>query len=70
MFFQIQISSEDRDMLRILWFDGPDMQGDIAAFQFQVAPYGLRCIPSIAGYAIIYTAEKILQVYLLMPQVE
>ena len=58
MFFQIQIAPEDRDMLRILWFDGPDMQGDIAAFQFQIAPYGLRCIPSIAGYAMIYTAEK------------
>ena len=58
MFFQIQIAPEDRDMLRILWFDGPDMQGDIAAFQFQVVPYGLRCIPSIAGYAMVYIAEK------------
>ena len=45
-------------MLRILWFDDPDMQDDIAAFQFQVAPYGHRCIPSIAGYAMIYTAGK------------
>ena len=34
------------------------MQGDIAPFQFQVARYGLRCIASIAGYAMIYTAGK------------
>ena len=29
LFFQIRIHSDDRDMLRILWFDQPDLQGDI-----------------------------------------
>ena len=58
MFFQIRIAPEDRDMLRILWFSEPDMNGDVAAFEFQVAPYGLRCIPSIAGYAMMFTAEN------------
>ena len=45
-------------MLRILWFSESDMQGHVVAFQFQVAPYGLRCIPSIAGYAMIFTAQE------------
>ena len=34
------------------------MNGDVAAFEFQVAPYGLRCIPSIAEYAMMFTAEN------------
>ena len=58
MFFQIRIAPEDRHMLRILWFEKPGMQGDIADYEFCVAPYGLRCIPSVAGYALLYTAEK------------
>jgi len=58
MFFQIRIAAKDRDMLRILWFSDPDMKGSIAAYQFQVAPYGLRCIPSMAGYAMVFTADN------------
>ena len=58
MFFQIQIAPEDRDMIRILWFSESDMKGDVVAYQFQVAPYGLRCIPSMAGYALMFTAES------------
>ena len=58
MFFQIRIAPEDRDMLRILWFSESDMQSQVVAFQFQVAPYGLCCIPSIAAYAMIFTAQK------------
>ena len=58
MFFQIRIAPEDRDMLRILWFSESDMQGHVVAFQFQVAPYNLRCIPSIAGFAMIFTAQE------------
>ena len=58
MFFQIQIAPEDRDMIRILWFSEPDMKGEVVAYQFQVAPYGLRCIPSMAGYALMFTAES------------
>ena len=58
MFFQIRIDPADRDMLRILWFSQPEMKGELVAYQFQVAPYGLRCIPSIAGYSMIFTAEE------------
>ena len=58
-YFQIGIHPNDRDMLRALWFDQPNIQGDVATFQFQVALYGLKCIPSMVGYALHYTAEKI-----------
>ena len=58
MFFQIRITPEDQDMLQILWFDGPGLKGDVVAYRVQVAPYGLRYVPSIAGYSLLYTAEK------------
>ena len=58
MFFQIRIHEGDRDMLRILWFDEPNMRGKVTQFRFLVAPYSLRCIPSMAGYALHYTAER------------
>ena len=51
MFFQIRIHTDDQDMLRILWFDQPNMRGNITKYKFQVAPYGLRCVPSMAGFA-------------------
>ena len=58
MFFQIRIAPEDRDLLRILWFTDSDMKGNTPAFQFQVAPYGLRCISSIAWYSMVFTAKS------------
>ena len=57
IFFQIRIAPEDRDMLRILWFSEPEMKGEVVAYKFQVAPYGIRCIPSMAGFAMLFTAE-------------
>ena len=58
MFFQIRVHPGDQDMLRILWFDEPNMQEKVKAFKFQVAPYGLRCVPSMAGFAMQYTARR------------
>ena len=58
MFFQRRIAPRDQDMLRILWFSAPEMKGDVVAYKLKVAPYGLRCIPSMAGYSLAYTADK------------
>ena len=58
MFFQIRIHEGNRDMLRILWLDEPNMQGEVTQFRFLVSLYCLRCIPSMAGYALHYTAER------------
>ena len=41
MFCLIRIAPEDQDMLRILRFDGPELQGNIEVYCVQVAPYGL-----------------------------
>ena len=49
MFFQIRVHPDDGDMPRLLWFDRPDMGENIAKFRFQVAFYGLKYIPRIAG---------------------
>ena len=58
MFFQIRIAPEDQDMLQILWFDGPGLQGNVVVYRFQVVPYGLKCSLSIAGYSLLYTAKR------------
>ena len=57
MFFQIRIAPEDQDILRIYRFDEPWLQGNVV-YRFQVAPYELRCSPRIAGYSLLYTAER------------
>ena len=38
MFFQIRIHPNDRNMLQILWFAKPNMEGDVVTYYFQVAP--------------------------------
>ena len=58
MFFQIRVAPDDRDMFRILWFSGDSREGEVTAYQFQAAPYGLRCISSIVGYAMTFTAQE------------
>ena len=36
----------------------PGLQGNVVVYRFQVALDGLRCSPSIAGYSLLYTAER------------
>ena len=57
-FFQIRGAPEDCDVLGILCFSGDSMEGEVTAYQFQVAAYGLRCIPSFAGYTMMFTAQE------------
>ena len=58
MFLQIRIHPDDQDMLRILWFDQLNIEGSIITYKFQVAPYGLRCAPSMEGFSMWYTAQQ------------
>ena len=53
MFLQIRIASKDPHILGLLWFEKPGMQGDIFVLEFCVAQYRLRCIPGVAGYALL-----------------
>ena len=57
MFFQISLHPDDRDMLRFLPFN-TDQDEDIKPWRFTVMPYGLVCVPSMAGFCIKYTASK------------
>ena len=56
MFFQIRIAPQDRDMLRIIFYNNQTSSYD--HYRFKVAPFGLKCIPSMAGFCIHYTADR------------
>ena len=58
MFFQIGLDPKDRDMLRFLPFTKGSSCNASNQWRFKVMPYGLICVPSIAGYCIKYTAKK------------
>ena len=58
MFFQIALHPKDRDMLRFFpYVDGKPPSG-AEHWRFTVTPYGLVCVPSMAGFCIKYTARK------------
>ena len=56
MFFQIGLHPKDQDMLRVLFYD--DDGKTLKHYRFKVQPYGIRPVPSIAGFCINYTANK------------
>jgi len=58
MFFQIALDPKDRDMLRFFPFSKEIISKDAEHWRFTVMPYGLVCVPSIAGFCIKYTAMK------------
>ena len=58
MFFQIGLDSKDRGILRFLPFANGSSCNASNQWRFEVMPYGLICVPSIAGYCIKYTAQK------------
>ena len=58
MFFQVSLHPKDRDMLRFFPFTGEKEIKVEDQWRFTVMPYGLICVPSIAGFCIKYTARK------------
>ena len=58
MFFQISLYPDDRNMLRFLPFTGPSVSQSPEVWRFNVMPYGLICVPSIASFSGQYTASK------------
>ena len=58
MFFQIKLHSRDRDMLRLLPFTGEDEMLEEEHMRFTVMPFGLICMPSIAGFCVKYVARQ------------
>ena len=58
MYFQIKLDPKDRDMARVLWYEGPGMDGPIKHYRFTVMPWGVKTVASIAGYSIEHTLTK------------
>ena len=57
-FFQIGLHPDQRELLRILWFDNHDIgEGKVKAYRFTRHPWGIKSSPFIASYAIQKTQE-------------
>ena len=58
MFFQVKLHPRDRDMLRFLPFKDQEVARNDETWRFTVMPYGIICVPSIAGFCIKCTAAR------------
>ena len=58
MFMQCGIWENDRDYLRILWFEENNIEGNIKEYRFKSLPFGLNCSMSMADYCLRKTAEE------------
>ena len=58
MFFQVKLHPRDRDMLRFLPLKDQEVARNDERWRFTVMPYGIICVPSIAGFCIKYTAAR------------
>ena len=56
MFMQCGIKEEDRDLLRILWFENHDLEAPVVTYRFKRLPFGLNCSMSMADYCLKRTA--------------
>ena len=52
MFHQFQVSPQDRDHLRFLWFKDGDCQATPTTYRMKVFLFGAICSPACANYAL------------------
>ena len=52
MFSQVLVPKEDRDLLRLLWWDGGDTQKPLTEYRMKVHVFGAVSSPSCANYAL------------------
>lgn len=57
MFYQVKVSSEDRDVLRFLWWKDGDMKQEPTTYRMTVHPFGGVWSPSCANFALKCTIE-------------
>ena len=57
MFYQVRVSSKDRDYLRFLWWPDCDLSQPAEEYQMLVHLFGGASSPSCANYALKKTAE-------------
>ena len=58
MFLQCGVNEKHRDLLRILWVENHDVDGQIVGYRFKRLPYGLNCSMSMANYCLKKTADE------------
>ncbi|XP_038071855.1 uncharacterized protein LOC119740577 [Patiria miniata] len=56
MFYQVRVRSEDRDLLRFLWWPGGDLSRELEEYRMTVHVFGAASSPSCANYALRRTA--------------
>ncbi|XP_068229676.1 uncharacterized protein [Palaemon carinicauda] len=58
MYHQVLVNEEHRNLLRFLWFDNHDLDGDIVQYRMTVHLFGARSSPSVANYALKAAADR------------
>ena len=57
MFYQVQVTEKDRDLLRFLWWPEGDLNKDPEHYRMLVHIFGATSSPSVANYALKQTAK-------------
>ena len=52
MFYCFHVNSEDRDLLRFLWYRNNDPNGPIVNYRMKAHPFGNNCSPALATFAL------------------
>ncbi|XP_068221310.1 uncharacterized protein [Palaemon carinicauda] len=58
MYHQVLVNEEHRNLLRFLWFDNHDLDGDIVQYRMTVHLFGARSSPSVANYDLKAAADR------------
>ncbi|XP_068247736.1 uncharacterized protein [Palaemon carinicauda] len=58
MYHQVLVNEEHRNLLRFLWFDNHDLDGNIVQYRMTVHLFGARSSPSVTNYALKATADR------------
>ena len=57
MFFQVRVPTEQRDMLRFLWWEDDDINGKVIECRMKVHVFGASSSPGCANFALRQTAK-------------
>lgn len=58
MFHSFHVKPEHRDLLRFLWFEGNNLNGNIVEYRMRVHLFGAISSPAVANFCLLKTAEE------------
>lgn len=58
MFHRFHVNSEDRDFLRLLWWEGGDTNSEPKEFRMKVHLFGAASSPGCVSYGMKYLASQ------------